>query len=72
MHIINDHDVDQVVDARINKISNNTLYGRVRTSRDRFWDRWRTAEANSDEVESSRLEDFRGTANTSVRAFDFV
>lgn len=72
MHIIDDHDVDQVVDAWINKISNNTLYGRVRTSRDRFWDRWRTAEANSDELETARLEDFRGTVNTFVRAYDFL
>ena len=72
MHIIDDHDVDQVVDAWINKISNNTLYGRVRTSRDRFWDRWRTAEHSGDELETARLEDFRGTVNTFVRAYDFL
>jgi type I restriction enzyme R subunit len=72
MHIIDDHDVDQVVDAWIHKISNNTLYGRVRSSRDRFWDRWRIAEDNGDELEISRLEDFRGTVNTFVRAYDFL
>jgi len=72
MHIIDDHDVDQVVDAWINKISNNTLYGRVRTSRDRFWDRWRTAQDSGDELETARLEDFRGTVNTFVRAYDFL
>lgn len=72
MHIIDDYDVDQVVDAWINKISNNTLYGRVRTSRDRFWDRWRTAETNSDDLETARLEDFRGTVNAFVRAYDFL
>lgn len=72
MLIIDDHDVDQVVDAWINRISNNTLYGRVRTSRDRFWDRWRTAERSGDELETARLEDFRGTVNAFVRAYDFL
>lgn len=72
MHIIDEHDVDQVVDAWINKISNNTLYSRVKTSRDRFWDRWRTAAETSDELETSRLEDFRGTVNAFVRSYDFL
>lgn len=72
MHIVDEFDVDQVVDAWINKISNNTLYSRVRTSRDRFWDRWRTAEAAGDDLETARLEDFRGTVNAFVRSYDFL
>lgn len=72
MRIIDELDVDQVVEAWINKISNNTLYSRVRTSRDRFWDRWRTAQETGDELETARLEDFRGTVNAFVRAYDFL
>lgn len=72
MHIVDEYDVDQVVDAWINKISNNTLYSRVKTSRDRFWDRWRTAAETSDDLETARLEDFRGTVNAFVRSYDFL
>lgn len=72
MHIVDEFDVDQVVDAWINKISNNTLYSRVKTSRDRFWDRWRTAAETSDDLERARLEDFRGTVNAFVRSYDFL
>ncbi|MGA1813316.1 type I restriction endonuclease [Frondihabitans sp. 4ASC-45] len=72
MHIVDEIDVDQVVDAWINKISNNTLYSRVKTSRDRFWDRWRTAAETSDDLERARLEDFRGTVNAFVRSYDFL
>jgi type I restriction enzyme R subunit len=72
MHIVDEYDVDQVVDAWINKISNNTLYSRIRTSRDRFWDRWRSAVDTSDDLERARLEDFRGTVNAFVRSYDFL
>jgi type I restriction enzyme R subunit len=72
MHIVDEYDVDQVVDAWIHKISNNTLYSRVKTSRDRFWDRWRTAADTSDDLETARLEDFRGTVNAFVRSYDFL
>jgi type I restriction enzyme R subunit len=72
MHIVDEFDVDQVVDAWINKISNNTLYSRVRTSRDRFWDRWRTAQDGGDDLDLARLEDFRGTVNAFVRSYDFL
>lgn len=72
MHIIDEHDVDQVVEAWLTKNSHNTLYSRVKTSRDVFWDRWRAAEEAGNDLELSRLQDFRGTVNAFVRAYDFL
>jgi type I restriction enzyme R subunit len=72
MNIIDQHDVDAVVDAWLNKISHNTLYSHIKASRDVFWTRWTDAVEASDDLEKGRLEEFRGTAYAFVRAYDFL
>jgi type I restriction enzyme R subunit len=72
MHIIDQHDVDGVVDAWLNKTSHNTLYSHIKASRDVFWDRWNIAVGTEDDLEKGRLEEFRGTVNQFVRAYDFL
>tara|TARA_R110002051_G_scaffold325547_1_gene428776 strand:+ start:34558 stop:37683 length:3126 start_codon:yes stop_codon:yes gene_type:complete len=74
MNIIDQHDVDGVVNAWLTKSSHNALYSHIKASRDVFWDRWNTAndEAAPDDLEIGRLEDFRGTVNAFVRAYDFL
>jgi len=74
MSIIDPHDVDGVVNAWLNKTSHNALYSHIKASRDVFWDRWNTAndETAPDDLEIGRLEDFRGTVNAFVRAYDFL
>jgi type I restriction enzyme R subunit len=72
MNIIDRHDIDGVVTAWLTKISHNTLYSHIKASRDVFWDRWNTATDTSDDLELGRLEDFRGTVNAFVRAYDFL
>lgn len=72
MNIIDGHDVDGVVDAWLNKTSHNALYSHIKASRDVFWTRWNDATAASDDLEIGRLEEFRGTVNTFVRAYDFL
>ncbi|MGO4103385.1 type I restriction endonuclease subunit R [Leifsonia sp. YAF41] len=69
--IVDPHDIDGVVDAWLNKTSHNQLYSHVATSRDRFWVRWNDATETEDELELGRLEEFRGTVNAFVRAYDF-
>jgi type I restriction enzyme R subunit len=73
MNIIDQHDVDGVVNAWLNKTTHNALYSHIKASRDVFWDRWNTAsdETAPDALEIGRLEDFRGTVNAFVRAYDF-
>ncbi|MBH0007956.1 type I restriction endonuclease subunit R [Salinibacterium sp. SWN1162] len=73
MSIIDQHDVDGVVNAWLNKTTHNALYSHIKASRDVFWDRWNTANAGTepDDLEIGRLEDFRGTVNAFVRAYDF-
>ncbi len=72
MNIIDAHDVDAVVDAWLTKSSHNALYSHIKASRDVFWDRWRTAVDSEDELEKGRLEEFRGTVSSFVRAYDFL
>lgn len=72
MHIIDQHDIDGVVDAWLNKTSHNQLYSKIKASKDVFWDRWRTAVDNDHDLEQARLEEFRGTVNAFVRAYDFL
>jgi type I restriction enzyme R subunit len=69
--IVDPHDIDGVVDAWLNKTSHNKLYSHVATSRDRFWTRWNDAKEAGDELELGRLDEFRGTVNAFVRAYDF-
>ncbi|WP_396655628.1 type I restriction endonuclease subunit R [Microbacterium sp.] len=72
MNIIDTHDVDAVVDAWLTKHSHNTLYSHIKASRDVFWDRWRAAVDDGDELEKGRLEEFRSTVFAFVRAYDFL
>ncbi|KHK95921.1 restriction endonuclease subunit R [Microbacterium mangrovi] len=72
MNIIDAHDVDAVVDAWLTKSSHNALYSHIKASRDVFWDRWRAAVDDGDELERGRLEEFRGTVFAFVRAYDFL
>lgn len=72
MNIIDNHDVDGVVDAWLNKISHNALYSHIKASRDVFWTRWNDAVEAADDLEVGRLEEFRGTVNAFVRAYDFL
>src|SRR5690606_22042780 len=72
MNIIDTHDIDQVVDAWLNKTSHNKLYSHIKASRDVFWARWNDANDASDDLETGRLEEFRGTVNAFVRAYDFL
>lgn len=72
MNIIDSHDVDGVVDAWLNKTSHNALYSHIKASRDVFWTRWNDAVEASDDLEVGRLEEFRGTVNSFVRAYDFL
>ncbi|WP_136707937.1 type I restriction endonuclease [Agromyces sp. H66] len=72
MHIIDRHDIDDVVDAWLNKTSHNQLYSKIKASRDVFWDRWRAAVDGDDGLELARLEEFRATVNAFVRAYDFL
>jgi type I restriction enzyme R subunit len=69
--IVDQHDIEGVVDAWLNKTSHNKLYSHVATSRDRFWTRWHEAVEVADELELGRLEEFRGTVSAFVRAYDF-
>lgn len=69
--IIDPHDINGVVDAWLHKTSHNKLYSHVATSRDRFWTRWNDATDAADELDLGRLEEFRGTVNAFVRAYDF-
>lgn len=69
--IVDPHDIDGVVEAWLHKTSHNKLYSHVATSRDRFWTRWNDATEAGDELELGRLEEFRGTVNAFVRAYDF-
>lgn len=72
MNIVDTHDVDGVVDAWLTKTSHNTLYSHIKGSRDVFWTRWNDAVDASDDLEIGRLEEFRGTVNAFVRAYDFL
>lgn len=72
INIVDPHDVDGVVNAWLTKTSHNTLYSHIKASRDVFWTRWNDAVAASDDLELGRLEEFRGTVNTFVRAYDFL
>lgn len=54
------------------KTSHNTLYSHIKASRDLFWDRWNTAVGAEDDLEKGRLDEFRGTVNQFVRAYDFL
>ncbi|CAH0237719.1 type I restriction endonuclease subunit R [Microbacterium foliorum] len=72
MSIIDPHDVDAVVTAWLTKSSHNTLYSHIKASRDVFWDRWHAAVDSSDDLENGRLEEFRGTVFSFVRAYDFL
>lgn len=72
MSIIDPQDVDAVVNAWLTKASHNTLYSHIKASRDVFWDRWKDAVDSSDDLEKGRLEEFRGTVFSFVRAYDFL
>ena len=72
MNIIDSYDVNGVVDAWLNKTSHNALYSHIKASRDVFWTRWNDATDASDDLEIGRLEEFRGTVNAFVRAYDFL
>jgi type I restriction enzyme R subunit len=72
MNIIDSHDIDGVVDAWLHKTSHNALYSHIKASRDVFWTRWNDAVEASDDLEIGRLEEFRGTVNAFVRAYDFL
>lgn len=70
--IVDEHDVDQVVQAWLTQTSHNRLYSHIKASRDVFWDRWRIAIERDDELECATLEEFRGTVNAFVRTYDFL
>ncbi|MDO4081666.1 type I restriction endonuclease subunit R [Clavibacter michiganensis] len=72
VNVVDTHDVDAVVDAWLNKTSHNKLYSHIKGSRDVFWTRWNDAVEASDDLEKARLEEFRGTVNQFVRAYDFL
>lgn len=72
MNIIDQHDIDGVVDAWLHKSSHNALYSHIKASRDIFWTRWNDAAESSDDLETARLGEFRGTVNAFVRAYDFL
>src|SRR5690606_4864608 len=72
MNIIDSHDVNGVVDAWLNKTSHNALYSHIKASRDVFWTRWNDAVEASNDLEVGLLEEFRGTVNAFVRAYDFL
>ncbi|MHA3724437.1 type I restriction endonuclease subunit R [Leucobacter sp. HY1910] len=71
MGIIDQYDIDGVADAWLNKTSHNQLYSRITTSKQRFKDRLKAAQFDEDDLELGRLEEFRGTVNAFVRAYDF-
>ena len=72
MNIVDQHDIDGVVNAWLAKSSHNTLYSHIKASRDVFWTRWNDSAEGGDELETARLEEFRGTVNAFVRAYDFL
>ena len=72
INIIDPHDVDGVLAAWLTRTSHNTLYSHIKASRDVFWTRWNDAVHASDDLEKGRLEEFRGTVNQFVRAYDFL
>ncbi|HWL59624.1 MAG TPA: type I restriction endonuclease [Microbacteriaceae bacterium] len=71
-HIVAEHEVKAVSDAWVQGTSHNALYAAIKQSRDVFWDRWHTAVDTGDEAEKATLEEFRGTAQAYVRAYDFL
>lgn len=71
-HIVDEGDVARVAELWIEGKSHNALYGALAVSRDRFWDRWRVAQAAGDEHELQLLEEFRGTVQAFVRSYDFL
>ncbi|WP_424467038.1 type I restriction endonuclease subunit R [Pseudoclavibacter helvolus] len=72
LRIIDQHDIDGVVHEWLEGKRHNALYSHIKASRDVFWDRWNTAEADDDAVELARLDDFRATVNHFVSAYDFL
>jgi type I restriction enzyme R subunit len=72
MNIVDQHDIDGVVTAWLTKSSHNALYSHIKASRDLFWTRWNDAADAGDDLETARLEEFRGTVNAFVRAYDFL
>jgi len=70
--IIDPAEIDPLVDEVQCHGSHNKLYSLVKTSRDRFYDRLRTARDADDALEKQTLQDFRATVNNFVRAYDFL
>ncbi len=70
--IIDTAEIDPVVEEVRKNGSHTKLYGMVKTSRDRFYDRLRVARDNDDLAEQAVLVDFRATVNNFVRAYDFL
>lgn len=71
MSIYDDRDVDAVATAWVLQRNHNGLYSHVRPGSDVFWDRRKKAQLNSDSLELARLEEFRSTAVSFNRAYDF-
>ena len=70
--IIDPAEIDPVVEEVQRQGSHNKLYSKVKTSRDRFYDRLRVACDNDDTVAKAALADFRATIGNFVRAYDFL
>ncbi|MGO2750782.1 MAG: type I restriction endonuclease subunit R [Pseudoclavibacter sp.] len=72
MRIIDQQDIEGVVHEWLEGKRHNALYSHITTSGRVFWDRWQVAERDDDTVELARLDDFRGTVNRFVSAYDFL
>jgi len=70
--IIDPSEIDPVVEEIRSQGSHTKLYGMMKTSRDRFYDRLARARDADDSVEKAALADFRAVINNFVRAYDFL
>ncbi|MDR0594996.1 MAG: DEAD/DEAH box helicase family protein, partial [Bifidobacteriaceae bacterium] len=70
--IIDTAEITPVVEEVVKQGSHTKLYGMVKTSRDRFYDRLHAARVGDDDLEKQTLADFRATINNFVRAYDFL